>query len=62
MEKKNIEPLYEVVDDNDNPQGKFSISQIKKDNLIYRLIAVFVFNQEGKLFVQLRSKSKKRYP
>ncbi len=52
----------EVVDNNDNIIGIFSKDKIKKENLIYRLIVVFVFNTKKELFVQLRSSSKDRYP
>ncbi len=56
------ERYIEVVDVNDNIIGIFPENKIKKCKMIYRLIVVFVFNNKGDLFLQLRSHSKERYP
>ncbi|HII15626.1 MAG TPA: NUDIX domain-containing protein [Nanoarchaeota archaeon] len=56
------DPLMEVVDNNDNIIGTYPRSQIRRDKMSYRLIAIFVFNNKGELFVQKRSPELKRYP
>ena len=48
----NEDPIMEYVDENDNIIGCLPRSEIRKQKKIYRLIAVFVFNDKGQLLVQ----------
>lgn len=54
--------LMEYVDETDKVLGTLPRNKIIEQNKMYRLVAVFVFNGEGKLFIQQRSQSNGRYP
>lgn len=55
------EEYFDVVNDNDEIIGKATRKECHENNLIHRGIAIFVFNQKGKLLLQKRSLSKDLY-
>lgn len=54
--------LMEYVDETDKVIGILPRSRILEQKKMYRLVAIFVFDSEGKLFIQKRSKAIRRYP
>lgn len=50
-----------VVDEDDNVLYKTTREEVKRKALLHRGVIIFVFNSEGKLFVQKRSRNKKTY-
>jgi isopentenyl-diphosphate delta-isomerase type 1 len=54
--------IYDVVDIDDRVVGQASRKEIHQKNLIHRSVHIFVFNQEGSLFLQKRSLNKDENP
>ena len=52
----------DIVDDKDNVVGKTTIDQIYEKNLIHRIVHILIFNDNGEMALQLRSKHKKFCP
>jgi len=52
----------DVVDAHDNVVGKVKREEAHKKELLHRVVQVFVFDPDGRLFVQQRSLSKDVYP
>lgn len=56
------EELVAIVDDNDHPLGAVTRRIMRQQRLIHRAAYILVFNKEGSLFIQKRSKTKDMYP
>jgi len=54
--------FLDIVDDQDEVVGKASIKEIYDKKLPHRIIHVLIFNSEGKIVLQMRSKEKKFCP
>jgi len=55
------EEYFDVVNEDDEVIGRAKRSECHKTNLIHRSAIIFIFNNEGKLLLQKRSKSKDLY-
>ena len=53
---------FQVVDENDQVVGEASRSEVHGNNLRHRAVHLFVFNRQGELFLQKRSRWKDRHP
>lgn len=53
---------YPIVNDDDQIIGYKEKNQAYKEGLMLRAIQIFVYNEDGELFIQKRSKNKLRYP
>jgi isopentenyldiphosphate isomerase len=51
-----------LVDENDNPIGQASKSEIVEKNLLHRGADILISNSQGKIFVHQRTLTKKLYP
>jgi 16S rRNA (adenine1518-N6/adenine1519-N6)-dimethyltransferase len=51
-----------VVDENDLPLGDAPRQEVHGNNLRHRAVHLFIFNQQGELFLQKRSRWKDRHP
>jgi len=56
------EEEFQVVDERDRPVGRSPRSQLHANNLLHRAIHVLIFNSQGDVFLQLRSRWKDRHP
>jgi len=56
------EEIFDVVDDHDEVIDQEKRSVVHKNHLKHRAIHVFVFNAEGKIFLQKRSLTKDCFP
>ena len=54
--------LLDIVNEHDELVGKAPRKEVHDKNLLHRGVVVVVFNSDGKIFVQLRSKDKDRFP
>ena len=54
--------LFQVVDENDEATGAAPRSEVHGNNLRHRAVHVFIFNRQGELFLQKRSRWKDRHP
>lgn len=54
-----MEELLDLVDENDDVVGKTTKSEAHAKGLIHRIAVVYVFDNDGKLLVQLRKKDGK---
>jgi len=50
------------VDEDDNVIGKATRMEIRKKNLLHRVVIIFVFNSEGEILVMKRSATKDKHP
>ena len=53
---------FQVVDENDRVVGNAPRSEVHGNNLRHRAVHVFIFNRQGELFLQKRSRWKDRHP
>jgi 16S rRNA (adenine1518-N6/adenine1519-N6)-dimethyltransferase len=53
---------FQVVDENDEVIGEASRGEVHGNNLRHRAVHLFIFNGEGQLFLQKRSRWKDRHP
>lgn len=53
---------FSVVDENDEVVGEAPRSEVHGNNLRHRAVHLFVFNRQGELFLQKRSRWKDRHP
>jgi 16S rRNA (adenine1518-N6/adenine1519-N6)-dimethyltransferase len=53
---------FPVVDENDSLLGEAPRSEVHGDNLRHRAVHLFIFNRQGELFLQKRSRWKDRHP
>lgn len=53
---------FAVVDENDDVIGQAPRGKVHANNLLHRAVHLFVFNREGELFLQKRSRLKDRHP
>lgn len=53
---------FPVVDENDRLLGDAPRSEVHGDNLRHRAVHLFIFNRQGELFLQKRSRWKDRHP
>jgi 16S rRNA (adenine1518-N6/adenine1519-N6)-dimethyltransferase len=53
---------FPVVDENDRLLGDAPRSKVHGDNLRHRAVHLFIFNRQGELFLQKRSRWKDRHP
>ncbi|HLW34706.1 MAG TPA: 16S rRNA (adenine(1518)-N(6)/adenine(1519)-N(6))-dimethyltransferase RsmA [Chthoniobacterales bacterium] len=62
--KDNIEPeeQFQVVDERDTAVGSAPRSQVHANNLLHRAVHILIFNSQGEVFLQLRSRWKDRHP
>jgi isopentenyl-diphosphate Delta-isomerase len=56
------EEILEITDENDNVIGRAPRAEIHERGLIHRAVHIFVFDGEGRIYVQRRSASKDRHP
>ena len=56
------EERFQVVDQRDLPVGAAPRSQVHANNLLHRAVHVLIFNSQGEVFLQLRSRWKDRHP
>lgn len=56
------EEFFDVVDVNDDVIGQASRSNVHRENLLHRATHLFVFNVQGMIFLQKRSKMKDCFP
>lgn len=54
--------ILEIVDADDNVVGLATRAEIHRKNLMHRAVHLFVFNGEGRIYVQRRSATKDRHP
>jgi 16S rRNA (adenine1518-N6/adenine1519-N6)-dimethyltransferase len=59
---KAAEEQFPVVDEQDRPVGVASRGKVHANNLLHRAVHVFIFNSEGEIFLQFRSRVKDRHP
>ncbi len=52
----------EIVDGGDRPLAVMSLSEAHRQSLRHRTVLVLVYNPEGKVYIQKRSRSKRLYP
>lgn len=62
MTKSNKKEIMDLIDEEDEVIGTASRKEIREQNLFHRGVIIFVFNSDGNLFVQKRSKNKDLYP
>jgi isopentenyldiphosphate isomerase len=55
-------PPVVVVDENDNETGVAMLSDVWQKGLYHRIVAVFVFDDHGRMLLQLRGPNVKAYP
>ncbi|MFL6569357.1 MAG: 16S rRNA (adenine(1518)-N(6)/adenine(1519)-N(6))-dimethyltransferase RsmA [Chthoniobacterales bacterium] len=54
--------MFVVVDPDDQVTGQASRGEVHANNLLHRAVHVFLFNENGELFLQKRSRWKDRHP
>lgn len=54
--------VFDVVDRNDHVVGRATRSEVHARGLLHRAVNVFVFDQQGRLLLQMRSVHKDEYP
>ena len=57
-----MEPLVDVVDEDDNVVGQATVQECHAKKLIHRIAHVLCFTPEGKIVLQKRSKAMSTYP
>jgi isopentenyl-diphosphate delta-isomerase type 1 len=57
-----MQEVLDVIDEHDEVVGRAPRSECHRKMLRHRAIQVFVFDEQGNIFVQRRSKSKDSYP
>ena len=57
-----MEEIKDLIDQYDNVIGTASRSQMRKNNLLHRGVAIFILNSKGEIFVHKRTKTKDLYP
>lgn len=57
-----VTDIFDVVDANDNVLRQEPRSVVHREKLLHRAVHVFVFNPEGKLYLQRRSMTKDTAP
>ena len=53
---------FTVVDDQDRPKGAAPRGEVHANNLLHRAVHILIFNPEGEVFLQFRSRNKDRHP
>jgi isopentenyl-diphosphate delta-isomerase type 1 len=56
------EELIDMIDEQDNVIGTMTRKESKGSNILHRAIFVMVFDADGRLYVQKRSKNKEKFP
>lgn len=56
------EEIFDVCDDQDRVIGQLPRTVVHARKLLHRAVHIFVFNSQGELLLQLRSKEKDEYP
>lgn len=56
------EDIFDVVDEKDQVTGQMARSEVHEKGLMHRAVHVLVFNNEGEVFMQKRSKNKDTWP
>ncbi len=56
------EDIFDIVDENDQVVGQAPRSEVHAKNLRHRAVHVLIFNDEGEVFMQKRSKTKDTWP
>lgn len=57
-----MELKYPIVNDSDQVIGYRNRNQAYEERTMLRSVQVFIYNSEGELYIQKRSKNKLRYP
>ena len=57
-----VKDIFDVVDQNDNVRRQEARAVVHREKLLHRAVHIFVFNQEGQLYLQRRSMSKDTAP
>lgn len=53
---------FTVVDHQDTPKGAAPRQEVHANNLLHRAVHILIFNPDGEVFLQLRSRTKDRHP
>lgn len=56
------EDIFDIVDENDKVVGQSPRSEVHEKKLRHRAVHVLIFNDEGEIFMQKRSKTKDTWP
>ena len=56
------EEIFDVVDEEDRVIGRAARSDVHARGLLHRAVNIFVFDDEGRLLLQLRSPAKDEFP
>ena len=57
-----MQEILDVIDANDNVIGQAARTECHKDFLRHRAVQIFVFDLQGRIFVQKRTKTKDAFP
>lgn len=57
-----VQDIFDVVDEEDNVLRQEPRAIVHRDKLLHRAVHIFVFNQEGQLYLQRRSMTKDTAP
>jgi len=57
-----MEEFLEIIDENDNIIGKDTRENVHKNGLLHREIHVWIYNKNGEIIFQRRSKDKDTFP
>ena len=60
--KTDLDELFDVVDEQDRVVGQERREVVHRDMLFHRAVHVWMFDDEGRLLLQLRSEQKDQYP
>jgi len=60
--QRSKEEIFEVVNEQDEVQGRLPRSEVHRRNLRHRAVHILVFNRVGQLFLQRRSMTKDCFP
>lgn len=56
------EEIFDIVDENDQVTGQMPRSEVHEKGLKHRAVHLLIFNKEGEVFMQKRSKNKDTWP
>lgn len=56
------EELVDIVDEEDRVVGRATRAQMRRENLLHRVVAILCRNREGRIYVQRRTATKDLFP
>jgi 8-oxo-dGTP pyrophosphatase MutT (NUDIX family) len=56
------EELVDIVDEDDRVVGRATRAQMRRDNLLHRVVAILCRNRDGKIYVHRRTATKDLFP